>query len=193
MILIDTALQILKREDPDAMTVEAVAEAADVSPRTVARYFPSKDMLLLALLDLISDAVNAELALVPAAVPPLEAMLAANLAMLDRASAGTGPLTSHRFVILHTTMNIVPRLVTQAAGIRAAATCDALAQRMNLHPEDPAVQLTGSLWGAIIVTAWGRLGSDSDDPGEQRTDVMRRSLTATFAEFCALTSATATL
>lgn len=192
-LLIDTALQILEHEDLDGVTVERIAEAADVSSRTVARYFPSKDMLLLALLDLISDAVNAELARVPTALPPLEAMLAANLAMLDRAALGTGPVTSRRLAIMQSKINTVPRLLTQAADVRAAATSDALAQRMNLSPGEPAVRLVAGLWAAIVATAWGQLGIHSDCPGEQRTDVMRRTLTATYAEFCALTASTALL
>jgi AcrR family transcriptional regulator len=41
------ALQLFKRDGYEQATMEAIAEAAEVSPSTLYRYFPSKDLILL--------------------------------------------------------------------------------------------------------------------------------------------------
>jgi len=41
------ALRLFKRDGYEQTTMEAIAEAAEVSPRTLYRYFPSKDLILL--------------------------------------------------------------------------------------------------------------------------------------------------
>ena len=41
------ALQLFKRDGYEQTTMESIAEATEVSPRTLYRYFPSKDLILL--------------------------------------------------------------------------------------------------------------------------------------------------
>jgi AcrR family transcriptional regulator len=41
------ALQLFKRDGYEQTTMEAIAEAAEVSPSTLYRYFPTKDLILL--------------------------------------------------------------------------------------------------------------------------------------------------
>jgi AcrR family transcriptional regulator len=45
--IVDEALQLFKRVGYEQSTMEAIAEAAEVSPSTLYRYFPSKDLILL--------------------------------------------------------------------------------------------------------------------------------------------------
>ena len=45
--IFDEALQLFKRDGYEQTTMEAIAEAAEVSPSTLYRYFPSKDLILL--------------------------------------------------------------------------------------------------------------------------------------------------
>ena len=41
------ALRLFKRDGYEQTTVDAIAEAAEIGPRTLYRYFPSKDLILL--------------------------------------------------------------------------------------------------------------------------------------------------
>src|ERR1700693_3507359 len=45
--ILSEALRLFKRDGYEQTTVEAIAEAAEISPRTLYRYFPSKDLILL--------------------------------------------------------------------------------------------------------------------------------------------------
>lgn len=45
--ILSEALRLFKRDGYDRTTMEAIAEAAEVAPRTLYRYFASKDLILL--------------------------------------------------------------------------------------------------------------------------------------------------
>ena len=45
--ILSEALRLFKRDDYEQTTMEAIAEAAEISPRTLYRYFASKDLILL--------------------------------------------------------------------------------------------------------------------------------------------------
>jgi len=45
--ILNEALQLFKRDGYEQTTMEAIAEAAEVSPSTLYRYFPNKDLILL--------------------------------------------------------------------------------------------------------------------------------------------------
>ena len=45
--ILSEALRLFKRNGYEQTTVEAIAEAAEIAPRTLYRYFASKDVILL--------------------------------------------------------------------------------------------------------------------------------------------------
>ena len=45
--ILSEALRLFKRDGYDLTTIEAIAEAAEIAPRTLYRYFASKDLILL--------------------------------------------------------------------------------------------------------------------------------------------------
>ena len=45
--ILSDALQLFGRDGYEQTTMEAIAEAAEISPQTLYRYFPSKDLILL--------------------------------------------------------------------------------------------------------------------------------------------------
>jgi AcrR family transcriptional regulator len=72
--IIDAALELFERQGFDATTVEDIAEAADVSPRTFFRYFDTKlDVVMARNVD-DSDDIDDLIAALPADVGPLEAV-----------------------------------------------------------------------------------------------------------------------
>lgn len=82
--LIEAALRLAAERGPDRVTVEDIAEAADVSVRTFFNYFASKDDAVIGVdPDRVQEAVERLLAR-PAGEPPLEAMRAVLTSTLDR-------------------------------------------------------------------------------------------------------------
>ena len=80
--LLAAALDLFSRQGFDGTTIEDIAEACEVSPRTFFRYFPSKEAVLFGDSAARRDALIEALAAQPAAVGPLDALHAA---MLDLA------------------------------------------------------------------------------------------------------------
>jgi len=57
--ILSEALQLFKRDGYEPTTMEGIAEAAEVSPSTLYRYFPSKDLILLEPLSFYLDFTQA--------------------------------------------------------------------------------------------------------------------------------------
>lgn len=187
--LIDAALELSERQGYERTTVEQIAFAVDVSPRTFTRYFPTKDSVILSLLDNLTAAVNAALERQPPDVPPFQALLAANLAVMDHAGDGGGPMTGQRILSFLRTLNNSPTLQRLATHVRTHETRDAIAKRLSVSADDRAVKLISAVWAAIIANAWGTLGTPMG-PQLSSTgtlpDLMTRRLLDTFAEFTAI-------
>jgi AcrR family transcriptional regulator len=82
-LILDTATALLESRTPLAeLTVRAVAKQANISERTVFRYFPTREELL----DGVAEAVSARMSL-PAAPSSEEELLAAPRALFSRFEA----------------------------------------------------------------------------------------------------------
>lgn len=79
------AMRLFREQGYPATTVEQVAEAAEVSPSTFFRYFPTKEAVVLA--DDLDSRMLRALEEQPAGVTPLAAMRAALRTVLDSLSA----------------------------------------------------------------------------------------------------------
>jgi AcrR family transcriptional regulator len=79
--LTEVATRLFDEHGFDTVTVEQIADAAMVSPRTFFRYFGSKEAVLFADQDEILDALRAAIAGQPPASPPLEVTRAAVIAL----------------------------------------------------------------------------------------------------------------
>ena len=184
--LIEAALELADRQGYESTTVEQIADAVEVSPRTFARYFPTKDSVILSLLDHLTAAVNDELALVDPEVPPFEALLAANIAMLRHAMRGSGPMTITRITMLLRVVNTSPTLQSLSVALRSQETAFAMARRLDTTPDDQSVRLISSVWGAIVAHAWGALGTDAGEfelDADNIPERMHRLLVDAFADF----------
>ena len=83
----DAALDLFERQGYDATPMEQIAEAAQVSPSTLYRYFPTKDATLLDHPGMDLASLSAELGRRPADEPLAEALGAAVRAALEQADA----------------------------------------------------------------------------------------------------------
>jgi AcrR family transcriptional regulator len=162
-ILIDAAMELCLRNGYENTTVEQIAAAADVSPRTFSRYFATKDAAFMTLIADYSHEVSIELETVPSAVGPLEAMRQAHVAVLTRvASRQVGRLTTERIILMLRVINASDTLRRSAFEYRHEPSEAIMAKRMGVDVEDRRRRLVGAIFASTIVTACGDLITDTD-------------------------------
>jgi AcrR family transcriptional regulator len=161
--LIDVAMDLCLKQGYDHTTVEQIAAAADVSPRTFSRYFATKDAVFMTLIEDYADAVADEIASVPAIVGPLEAVRQAHIAVLTRVAARrVGRLTTERVVLMLRVINASDALRRASFDFRHPPTHVLLAERMGVDLHDRRANLVLAVFSSVIVTACGDLISDTD-------------------------------
>jgi AcrR family transcriptional regulator len=135
--LIDAAMELCLRHGYENTTVEQIAAAADVSPRTFSRYFATKDAVFMTLIDDYSHEVSIELETVAPDIGPLEAMRQAHVAVLTRvASRQVGRRTTERIILMLRVINASDTLMRSAFEFRHDATEIIMAKRLGVDIED---------------------------------------------------------
>lgn len=186
--LIDAAVRLCLEQGYGNTTVEQIAAAADVSPRTFSRYFATKDAVVMTLLEDFVQAVSDELDRIPADVPALEALKRAHIGVLNTVPSGdVEGLTSERIVLMLRIVNSTPGLKAAAADFRPQATAFVMAKRLGVSIEDRRLHLVMTVWASIILTACGDLVDDRDGQ-ELGPELMVERISGTFAEFTELTA-----
>ncbi|MEV0363019.1 TetR/AcrR family transcriptional regulator [Nocardia fusca] len=156
----DHALRLYREKGYANTTLEEVAAAAEVSPSTLFRYFPTKpDTVLFDRVDpIFLDKFLAE----PADLSPLEAARNALLAVLDSAQVDLAAVETTRMRLIAT----VPEL--RAAVAHKVETdlppfIEAVARRTGREPDDPRVRYwTGAIAG-VAVMAYLRAIDNNED------------------------------
>ena len=144
------ALRLFQEQGYAATRVEQIAEAAEVSPATFYRYFPTKeDVVLQDDLDVLTlDALEAQ----PAGLSPLAAVRAAVAA----ARARFTPEERERFRQTTELTMAVPEIRARALDEFARTidvTATVLARRSGRKPDDVAVRaLAGAIFGVILAS-----------------------------------------
>ena len=152
-----SATQLLMDNSPDTVTVEDIAEAAGVSPRTVFNHFETRH-------DLIAAIAYERAAFLAAAIDAYEGASASGLlGTIGRQSAAYAQLTGphyREFVAVLTRHNITTALVR--TGVLAAAL-HAFADRVSESNESgvPSAVL-GDLLCGVLVVAVANLAADPE-------------------------------
>ena len=163
------AMRLFRERGYAATTVEQIASAADISPATFFRYYPTKeDVVLQDDLDLLlPEAVEAQ--------PPSLGPIAAVRAAVAQALSPMGPADLDRLQETITLSASVPEIRARAADefTRTIEVMAApLARRARRSPDDPAVRHVA---GAVIGVIWAAtmVPPVSDDPADlvDRIDV----------------------
>jgi AcrR family transcriptional regulator len=161
--LIDVAMKLCLKQGYEHTTVEQIAAAADVSPRTFSRYFATKDAVFMTLIEDYADAIAEEMASVPADVGPLETVRQSHIAVLTRVAAGqVGKLTTERVILMLRVINASDALRRASFEFRHDPTHVILARRMGVDSHDRRANLVLAVFSSIIVTACGDLISDTE-------------------------------
>lgn len=186
--IIEVALELCDAQGFEATTVEQIADAANVSPRTINRYFDTKEDIVLGPIPDFGIAVANALREQPHTGDELGALCEAFLQTIDLAAAGTDRDVSFRqFQQMQRISHRSPSVSTRSLDYtdsKNAAISRVLAERLGTEPDALAVRLIVGTW-QMLGNA-GMLASHETilrgDP-ETVARSTRASLTAACAEF----------
>jgi AcrR family transcriptional regulator len=144
------ALRLFREQGYAGTTVEQIADAAEVSPATFYRYFPTKEDVVLQ--DDLDVLTFGEFMAQPAELSPLAAVRAAMAAALPKFTEEE----RQRFRETTTLTLAVPEIRARAID-EFARTIDVfaalLARRAGREPDDPAARtMAGAVFGVIMAT-----------------------------------------
>jgi AcrR family transcriptional regulator len=193
LLLRRTALDLVAEQGFANVTVEDIAEAADVSPRTFFNYFPSKEAALFGSSPARRVELRERIAHEAPGEPILDVLRAimiagAEAAVEDLRELGGDPV--YRLRQMKTARNdphLRAAYAAQMADLERSIT-EALAQRLGTDPDrDPYPGLLCAVATAVFrnsTAAWA--GSGGSVPLEQLIDLSFRALTDGLPEDCEL-------
>lgn len=169
--LAEAATRLFLERGYDGTTVEEIAAAVDISPRTFFRYFPTKGDIVVALARTTLEDLAGALRDRPACEPPAEALAAA----IEVVMAGDP-----------TEIRAFEHLLAQNAGLRAAwlhachhdraLLTTVLAERLGLDPSSlRACVVAGAVTSAIEAAL--ELWAAVDDDGTTPMTVVKEAIT----------------
>jgi AcrR family transcriptional regulator len=153
------ALRLIGEQGYAATTVEQIAEAAEVSPSTFFRYFPTKeDVVLYDVLDpVIIEAFRAQ----PAELSTIQALRAAFKRVFAELPPDELIRQQERATMIFSIPELRTAMLDQFVG-PIDMFAQVVAERVGRRPDDPDVRaLVGAVIGVVLVTwlAAGNAGS----------------------------------
>jgi AcrR family transcriptional regulator len=167
--MVDVAARLCAQQGYERTTVDQIAAASEVSPRTFSRYFPNKEAVIGALMEETSEYVADALSRQPRDITEHEALVRAHTEVFRAAEEGqSGAMSFDRIHGFLSIVNSTPMLslasFTFQPGSATHAVGEAIAHRMCLPVTDPAVRIVFDTWAVLMATALGIPGSDASDP-----------------------------
>lgn len=138
LAVLDAALDLFLEQGYESTTVEQIAEAADISPRTFFRYFTSKDHLVLWFHDHGEEIILETLAGRPLDEPPFTSLMHGLRAVLADVESSTDEDTG-RFLKLRRLLDANPQLFGRsvARGTQTEHTlAEVIAGRRGVDPHE---------------------------------------------------------
>jgi len=158
----EAAHRLFAERGYDVTSVDRIAEAADVSPSTVLRYFPAKEDLVLT--GACEPAVLAALAARPAEEPPGTALRNAVLEVV-RQAARDEPAEAHRRMRLVCAVPALRARMTDQVSAAGRCLAGVLSARAGQRGDELELRVwTGALLGAWTeaLFCWGESGRPED-------------------------------
>jgi AcrR family transcriptional regulator len=152
------ALRLFLEQGYEATTVEQIAEAAEVSPSTFFRYFPSKqDVVLWDEFDpMYMEAFRSQ----PAELSPIQALRAAFRVVLSGLSPEEWEVQRARTTLVLSVPELRSAALDQFVEM-VPVIADLVAERTGRDPQEPMVS---SFAGAVIGVAFAAMLSAAGDP-----------------------------
>ncbi|SFJ67873.1 DNA-binding transcriptional regulator, AcrR family [Amycolatopsis sacchari] len=168
-MLIDAAQELFCANGFEATTVDEIAAAVDVSPRTFFRYFTSKEDVALAFADEQITAMLDRFAAQPAGTPVLTGLrqAAVELVRASEAAAGSARARHQRMRQLVSASPALAAARTERGVARLDEVARLVGARMGVDPAvDPRPHLVASVALCAVqttITAWRAAGRDAPD------------------------------
>jgi AcrR family transcriptional regulator len=169
--LIDAAADLCLRQGFDKTTVDQIAAAADVSPRTFSRYFATKDAVVAALADEMDTYIAAALEHQPLDINEYEALLRAHLEVF-------APERNHQthgfkamaviIQILNSSSSFKSSAFSHKRNLSENTSMAVIARRMGVDPDHPAVCMITDTWTLLFATSFSGLGRPGGEPIESK-------------------------
>jgi AcrR family transcriptional regulator len=154
-------LRLFLEQGYEETTIEQIAEAAEVSPSTFFRYFPSKEDV--ALYDDLDPILIAAYAAQPANLSPLAAMRGALHVVFYELSDGDMERQWERSRLILSIPALRMRLLDQFSDV-VALMARMLAGRTGRRPDDPTVRLyAGAVIGALFAALFDGIGDNIEE------------------------------
>jgi AcrR family transcriptional regulator len=169
--LIEAAADLCLRQGFDNTTVDQIAAAADVSPRTFSRYFPTKDAVIAAIADEMDTYIAAALERQPFDVNEYEALLAAHLEVFapERGSHTPGfKAMAVMIQIVNASSSFKASAFTHQQGLSANMSSAVIGRRMGVAQDHPAVRMVTDTWTLLFATSFAGLGQPGSEPIEPK-------------------------
>lgn len=164
------AMALFKDQGYDRTTVEQIAAAAEVSPSTFFRYFPSKEEVVL------QDDYDALLIAAfhdqKADVPPLRALRNAITEVFSSMPESQQAQEAERIRIMSAVPELRARMLAQVSEM-IQMLADAVAERVGRESDDFEVR---TFAGALVGVALGIAADPHDDPGLDYLNQFDRAL-----------------
>ena len=156
------AMRLFRERGYHATTVEQIAAAAEVSPSTFFRYFPTKEDVVLydALDPLLLEAFRAQ----PAELSPIQALRGAMWAVFAELPAGELVVQQERDRLIRSVPELRARMLDEFAK-NLQLFAEIVAERVGRQADDPAVR---TMAGAVIgvgISAWYTAGDHATPKG----------------------------
>lgn len=166
--MVDVAARLCAEQGYERTTVDQIAAASDVSPRTFSRYFPNKEAVIAALMEETSEHVAEALARQPRDITEHEALVRAHTEVFRAADHGEpGAMSFDRIHGFLSIVNSTPVLSLASFTFRpdgGNAVGEALARRMGVPNTHPALRIVFDTWAVLMAAALGTPDSDASDP-----------------------------
>jgi AcrR family transcriptional regulator len=188
--LTDIALRLFRWRGYDSITVDQIAATAGVTAQDFARYFATKDDVILSLAEEILHAGVASLARVAPNGDPLDALFIVHTDTLTAIANGVGIMTRDRLVVLARVLTAHRQLRQQIRALRRRVLTIPLAEHTSVAPDDRRMRLAFTVWAAIVTGSYNYFGGTGlfdragvGPSGDGRApEAMVQRLKETFAE-----------
>jgi len=164
------AMALFKDQGYDKTTVEQIAAAAEVSPSTFFRYFPSKEEVVLQ--DDYDALLIAAFHAQQVGVPPLQALRNAISEVFLSMPEGQQAQEAERVRLMTEVPELRARMLAQVSEM-LQMLAEAVAERVGRQSDDFEVR---TFAGALVGVALGIAASSGDDPGNDYLEQFDRAL-----------------